>query len=123
VSLKPFPDIIRNGMHKSEMSLFDNSCVDYVQDKPRPIDGGAYNMKNSLPYAIVGSIHSNNDAVRKACDDMDTFLKHVKDTNIIHKPHIPLSSIEYKVRDPLLTTQSKFRKTRKNSARNGIRTK
>ena len=52
-SLKPFPDIIRNGFHLREMSVFDSSVIHYVSDKSRSTIGGSTDITTVLPPVII----------------------------------------------------------------------
>lgn len=49
ISDKNFPDIIRNGFHFPEISIFDKSSIEFVGEVARPVFGGAENAKFLLP--------------------------------------------------------------------------
>lgn len=63
ISVTSFPDIIRNGMHLPELSVFDKSTIEYMHDYIHPLTGGSttdgdipivypVQTKDLTPYAI-----------------------------------------------------------------------
>lgn len=82
VSLKPFPDIIRNGFHMCEMSVFDSSIIHYVADKSRSTIGGSHDITTVLP-----PLHIQNKAIDEMVKESQRCLSiletfgHEMDTN------------------------------------------
>lgn len=74
-SLNRFPDIIRNGMHHPEFSVFDNASIVFVQDVPRPILGGAV-IEDRVP-PVLSSIDLDNEIIRNHVKRFDQTLKNL----------------------------------------------
>lgn len=77
LSDKNFPDIIRNGFHCTELSVFDNSFVEFVREIPRIVSGGSIN--NYLLPPIRSEDLS--DFVREACKEADRFIEGIRKSN------------------------------------------
>lgn len=84
ISLKPFPDIIRNGMQPPELSVYDKSFFQYIQDKPRTVVGGG----NSL---YLPPLRLDNEQIKKAETGIDNMLNYIDTNNI----KIDLSKITF----------------------------
>ncbi len=68
ISLKPFPDIIRNGYQCSEMSVFDMSFVEYVNDTPRVVISGSSKTEQLAPIFIKTEGNENVQHITKNFD-------------------------------------------------------
>jgi hypothetical protein len=107
ISLKPFPDIIRNGMQFPELSVFDKSVIEYVQDKPRgtaAVGGGSLRLP---PLKL------ENEALRNAAEGVENIVKYITENNIkADLSNIKITETPY-VESFRHADRSKKRKTRK----------
>lgn len=75
ISLKPFPDIIRNGMQFPELSVYDKSYIDYVQEKPRHATSGG-GMHFLPPLKL------DNEAIRKSAEGAENLINYINTNKI-----------------------------------------
>jgi hypothetical protein len=88
-SLKEFPDIIRNGMHCREISLFDNSHLEYIRDIPRPVIGGSViRSTDLLPPLKIDNIY-----LQKLRDSEQEFQEKMDKITTTYKPDIKFTVI------------------------------
>jgi hypothetical protein len=108
ISEKAFPDIIRNGLHFAELSVFDNSNLSYVKDHVRPTLGGGSMITPQVKYVFPISPEETNEFVKKQISMADKILEELKSTRIT------VPGIEFY--ETLVETKAntRKRKTRKN---------
>ncbi len=118
ICLKRFPDIIRNGMQPPELSVFDKSLVDYVQDKPMggTVIGGAnfkYLPKVNLPEDLAKSITKEMDeAIEQVIKSNYKFdFSSVKVTMLRYEPDGSLTPID----PPIKKTRKTYKRKRTES--------
>ncbi len=97
ISLKPFPNIIRNGMQCSELSVFNKSTVEYVQDIPQSTIGGTYANKFLPPLRV------NNEYVQKAVRGMERFEEMKRNNVKVDLTKYGMHTVYY---DPVTQTTS-----------------
>lgn len=71
ISVKKFPDIIRNGMHHAELSVFDKTDVVYNQDISQTVTGGS---RSREPKTLLG-LNIVNDFTRENMEHLNESLK------------------------------------------------
>lgn len=110
-SLNHFPDIIRNGMHHPELSVFDNTSVQYVQDVPRPVIGGATKVDWMPP--VLSAMNVDNEFVRNSVKRLDETLKNLRKFDVKADIKIITHPLDIKQEKPNTLSLKKHGKTRK----------
>jgi len=108
-SLNKFPDIIRNGMHHPEISVFDNTHLEFVQDVARPVIGGSLTADDSP--RILTAMNLDNEIIRNYVNLMDENLVKLRKMNLKFDIEIIKHPVEQG--DNTIITKKMFRKTRK----------
>lgn len=65
ISERQFPDIIRNGFHFPEISIFDKSLVNFVSEVVRPVVGGSTNTDFLPPIKFEEMTPKFQETIRR----------------------------------------------------------
>lgn len=127
ISETAFPDIIRNGWHLAELSVFDKSHIEYVKDYARPVIGGTICESIHMNYVFPIRPDETNEYVKSQISLTDKLLEELK-TKTIKMPDVVFYKTPIKIENgdidrSNITTRvmscTQCRKTRK--ARKGSR--
>jgi hypothetical protein len=119
------PNILRNGYHHSEISIFNRDNIELVKELPRLQSGGT--MISQEPIRILGAINIDNEFTRDYINKMKEFhrtFKFIKEDNLIEKqfaPHVYVHSTMPVITDnkgiPNISNTPVIRKNRKTRKR------
>lgn len=109
-SLNNFSDIIRNGMHHPELSVFDNTHLEYVQDIPRSVIGGSLSTADDNPR-ILTAMNLDNEIIRNYVNRMDKNLTKLRKLDLKFDIQIIKHPVEQE--ENTIIAKKMFRKTRK----------
>ena len=111
ISEKMFPDIIRNGFQCAELSVFDNSVIEFVKEIPRHTLGGTMEGK-VLPQIDTSKLSPYFWETVKLADEI---LSNI-DTSKIKMPNIVIheSHLSNSIVAPNYINRRKTRKNRRN---------
>lgn len=109
---KPFPDSIRNAVHCAELSIFDNTVIEYVKDHNRLTSGGN-STNDDLKYrvALPVKFEELSDYGKQLIKESADSIKSIKPLTSTQLTNFNIYKVPYNFNNDKYTTSSPVNNT------------